>query len=408
MLLTREFLGLALLLLAQDGAAPAQSAAAEARARTHVLHLADGRVLRVKAREVEGGWELEQGRETRLLPAELVARATPESELLRQASDLQRKLKRGDLVQRVAYADWLDSAGLELEAVKELERVLEAEPDQKDALALLARADFPLGTPELPRDEAGLEAFFVQSARLTAVGREAVLLELAGAPEVPGLRAALGRELLSRTTARRAFATLALRRLFPGSEAEGLISRAVLDASQDVRASAARSLKAFADPVVIEPAVRALASKHAELRVNAAEALAAMEYREAVEPLVTRLAALQSGSASGYAPRRHIYTGTQRSYIQDFDVEVAQGAAIADPIVNVLVEGSVLDVAVLNTTEYQFATESVALRRALERLTGAKPGDSAAAWQRWWNEHGDEWQAGHSPSAPTSPAGRGR
>lgn len=407
MLLT-EFLGLTLLLLSQEGAAPAQEAPAEVRARPYVLQLADGRVLRVKAREVEGGWELEQGRETRLLPGELVARATLENELLRQAAELQRKVKRTDLVQRVAYADWLDSAGLELEAVKELERVLETDPDQKDALALLARAEFPLGTPELPADEAGLEAFFGQCARLTAVGREAVLLEVAAAPEVPGLRAALGRELLARTTARRAFATLALRRLFPGSEAEGLISRAVLDASQDVRASAARSLKAFADPVVIEPAVRALSSKHAELRKNAVEALAAMEYREAVEPLVTRLASLQSGSSSGYAPRRHIYTGTQRSYIQDFDVEVAQGAAIADPIVNVMVEGSVLDVAVLNTTEYQFATESVVLRRALERLTGAKPGDSAAAWKRWWNEHGDEWQAGNSPSAPTSPAGRGR
>jgi len=408
MLLTREFLGLALMLLVQEGAAPAQEAAPEARARTHVLHLADGRVLRVKARAVEGGWELEQGRETRLLPAELVARAEPESELLRQAADLQRKLKRGDLVQRVAYADWLVAAGLQLEAVKELERVLEADSDQADARALLARAELPLGTPELPRDEAGLEAFFTQCARLTAVGREAVLLALGAAPEIPGLRPALGRELLARTTGRRAFATLALRRLFPGSEAEGLISRAVLDAAPDVRKSAARSLKAFADPVVIEPAVRALSSKHSELRKNAAEALAAMEYREAVEPLVTRLAALQSGSSGSYAPRRHIYTGTQRSYIQDFDVEVSQGAAIADPIVNVLSEGSVLEVAVVNTTEYQFATESVALRRALEQLTGAKPGDTGAAWQRWWKEHGDEWQAGISPSAPTSPAGRGR
>ena len=407
MLLT-EFLGLALLLVPQEGAVPTREASPEARARTHVLHLSDGRVLRVKAREVEGGWELELGRETTLVPAERVTRAALESELLRQAAELQRKVKRSDLVQRVAYADWLDSAGLELEAVKELERVLEAEPDQKDALALLARAELPLGIPELPREEAGLDDFFSRCARLTPVGREAVLLAIAGAPEVPGLRPALGRELLSRTTARRAFATLALRRLFPGSEAEGLISRAVLDASQDVRTSAARSLKAFADPVVIEPAVRALSSKHAELRKNAVEALAAMEYREAVEPLVRRLSALQSGSGGGYAPRRHIFTGSQRAYIQDFDVEVAQGAAIADPVVNVMTEGSVLEVAVVNTTEYQFATESVALRRALQHLTGAKPGDSAAAWQRWWNEHGDEWQAGNSPSAPTSPAGRGR
>lgn len=410
MLLSLNLVGLAFLLLAPQEPAPCtgqEPAAAEPRARTHVLHLIDGRVLRAKARELDGAWELQQGREWVRLPASSVARATPESELLAQASELAKKLKRGDAVQRVAYADWLVNAGLHEEALRELERVLDAEPDQKDALALLARAGLPLGLPALPADESGLDAYLGQCARLTSVGREAALLALAEAPEVPGLRAALGQELLSRTTARRSFATLALRRLFPGSEAEGLVSRAVLDAADEVRASAARSLKAFEDPQVIEPAVRALHSKHAELRKNAAEALAAMAYPEAVEPLVKRLASLQSGGGS-YAPRQHIYNGRQRSYIQDFDVEVAQGAAIADPIVNILIEGSVLDVAVVGVTEYQLATESVVLRRALEDLTGAKPGDSAAAWQRWWQEHGDEWQAGSAPNAPTSPAGRGR
>ena len=181
----------------------------------------------------------------------------------------------------------------------------------------------------------------------------------------------------------------------------------MLDASGEVRASAARSLKACEDPAVIAPAVRALDSKHAELRRNAAEALGAMEYREAVAPLVARLASLQSGGG-GQAPRQHIYNGRQLAYIQDFDVEVAQGAAIADPVVNILIEGSVLDVAVVSMTEYQVASESVVLRRSLEHLTRQKPGDTAAAWQRWWQEHGDEWQAGSAPNAPTSPAGRGR
>jgi hypothetical protein len=399
-------LGLVLFLLAPQEASPT-AAAAEPRARTHVLHLTDGRVLRVRARELDGTWEIEQKKERVRLPAALVERATPESELLAQAGQLARKLERGNEVQRVAYADWLVGAGLHEEAARELERVLAAEPDQKDALALLARAELPLGIPALPEDESGLDAFLGQCARLTAVGREAVVLALAESPEVPGLRAALGRDLLARPTARRSFATLALRRLFPGSEAEGLISRTVLDASDEVRASAARSLDAFDDPQVIEPVVRALYSKHAELRLNAAEALGAMSYREAVQPLVKRLAALQSGGGS-YAPRQHIYVGTQNSYIQDFDVEVAQGAAIADPIVNIMIEGSVLDVAVVGVTDYRIATESVALRRSLEHLTGQKPGDSAAAWERWWKEHGNEWQAGSAPNAPTSPAGRGR
>ena len=86
----------------------------------------------------------------------------------------------------------------------------------------------------------------------------------------------------------------------------------------------------------------------------------------------------------------------------------AGSATIADPIVNILIEGSVLDVGVIGVSEFQVATERSAVRRALAKITGANPGDTTAAWQRWWKEHGDEWQAGGIPrKAPTTPAGRG-
>ena len=42
--------------------------------------------------------------------------------------------------------------------------------------------------------------------------------------------------------------------------------------------------------------------------------------------------------------RAHVTVINQRAYIQDFDVEVAQFQAVADPVVNVLTEGIVLDV----------------------------------------------------------------
>jgi hypothetical protein len=182
----------------------------------------------------------------------------------------------------------------------------------------------------------------------------------------------------------------------------------VLDTSADVRGSAALALKAFADPGVILPAVRAIGSQHAEVRTNAIEALANMEYREAVEPLFHHLVSLQSGGGGSGAPRVHIFTGRQTAYVQDFDVEVAQFAAIADPIINVQVEGQVLDVAVVGVTEYVVAAERATVRRALAKLTGANPGDTTVAWQKWWQEHGDEWRAGEQPpKAPTSPAGQG-
>jgi hypothetical protein len=393
-----------LLVLAVSVQEPAPSAP---KPRTTVLHLADGRVLRLPARAVADGYEVQRGSEWVLVPAASVTRAVPERELLQRAAEHEREVPRGDLVRRVAYADWLEREGLEVEALRALDRVLAEDPDQADALALLARAEIPLALPRLPNAEAELEAYFASVSRLEGAARELAVRALGAAPEVPGLRAALGRELVARANGRRAFATVALRRLFPGSEAEALLGRAVLDGSSEVRTSAALALKAFSDPVVIAPALRALDSKHAEVRINAATALAHMSYPEAVEPLFRRLVALQSGGGNS-APHVHIFNGTQRSYVQDFDVEVAQGQAIADPIINILIEGSVLDVAVLGVSEQRVTSERAGLRRALSRLTGANPGETTAAWEKWWQEHGDEWQAGATPrKAPTSPAGRG-
>ncbi len=390
----------ALSLPQQDSPAP------EAKARTTVLHLEGGRVLRTKARAHGDDWEVFAGGEWQLLPGEIVLRALGERELLEQAAKLERALPKDDLVRRVAYADWLVNEGLHVEALRQLDRVLQRDPDQNDALALLARSAIPLALPKAPANEAGLEGYFVAAARLDGAARELAVRELATAPEIPGLRAALAQELLARTPGRRSLATLVLRRMFAGAEAQGLVSRAVLGSSAEVRNGAALALKAFADPAVITPAVRAVGSKYSEVRTNAIEALATMNYREAVEPLYERLVALQSGS-SGYAPHVHIFNGSQRSYVQDFDVEVAQGQSIADPIVNILLEGSVLDVAVIGVNEYQVASERSAVRRALAKLTGANPGETTVAWQRWWQEHGDEWQAGATPKAPSTPAGQG-
>ena len=398
---------LAALVLSAPLQEPNPAPTGEAKPRTTVLQLEGGTVLRAKARERADGWEVWSGGEWRLVPTGMVRSARSEYELLDQAETLARALPKGDLVRRVAYADWLVSAGLHVEALEELDRVLERAPDQKDALALLARADIHLALPETPRAEAELDAWFAAGARLGCAAREIAVQRLATAPEIPGLRSALARELVARTSGRRSLATLVLRRMFAGAETQGLLSRAVLDSSSEVRASAALALKACGDAAVIAPALRAVDSKHGDVRVNAIEALGTMDYREAVEPLFLHLVALQAGGENR-TPHVHIFNGRQRSYVQDFDVEVAQGQAIADPIINILIEGSVLDVGVVGVSEFQVATERSAVRRALAKLTGANPGDTTAAWQRWWKEHGDEWQAGATPQkAPTTPAGQG-
>jgi hypothetical protein len=165
----------------------------------------------------------------------------------------------------------------------------------------------------------------------------------------------------------------------------------LLDGSEDVRREASLSLKAANVEASILPAVRALSSKSEVVRANAIDALGTMGYAAAIEPLVTRLATVQSGGASNSAPRAHIYVGKQQAYIQDFDVEVAQGAAIADPMINTLVEGSLLDARVIGVTVFTSAVESQHIRSSLAKLTGEER--SAKGWIDWWAQNGSKAEA---------------
>jgi hypothetical protein len=220
------------------------------------------------------------------------------------------------------------------------------------------------------------------------------------------VRAELGRSLVERSPRTRALAAHGLRRLFPGEELQALLGRAVLDASADVRSEAARGLRDACDPSVVAPLVRAMGSKSSAVRLNAIQALALVSEPAAVEPLYDRLVALQGGATRSGAPRSHVFVGRQFAFVQDYDVEVAQGSAIADPVINVGLEGAMLEGAVLGVQDYAVQTERAALRSALSTLTGADPGKTTQAWMRWWNEHGNEWLAlanqGRGASYPSS------
>jgi hypothetical protein len=385
-----------------DAGADQDQAAAPAKAAKSVLHMADGRVMRVMARAVEDGWEIQRGKEWVLLPAEFVARVATEREIFAEARELERGVKKDDLTGRVAYADWLAEEGLLAESLAEIDEVLARDPDQRAARALLAQREIVVALPRLASDS--LDSFLRTAASAGPAVRELAIERLVAATEVPGILERLEQELVVQSPRRRSFATLALRRIFPGQAVKGLIGRAVLDPSDDVRAGAALALRDVGDDGVILPIVRALDSKHDVVRTNAAEALGAIGVAEAVEPLVGHLAALQSGSG-GRRPHAHISVLTQMAYVQDFDVEVAQGAAIADPQINVLTEGFVLDAAVIGTTEYIHVTERATVRRSLAQLTGAKVGKSSQAWLDWWTEHGEEWKAARRPQGTASTPG---
>jgi hypothetical protein len=65
---------------------------------------------------------------------------------------------------------------------------------------------------------------------------------------------------------------------------------------------------------------------------------------------------------------------------------VAQFAGVADPVVNTLVEGAVLDVGVVSTLEVR-SSEGPAVRGALQRLVGERK-NTAREWLTWWESSG--------------------
>src|SRR5262249_50088187 len=152
------------------------------------------------------------------------------------------------------------------------------------------------------------------------------------------------------------FGALALRRIFPGNSVKPLLMHAIFDPSEEVRRDSSLGLKAVAESGVIVPVVKALQSRNGTVRLRAAEALGNMGYDAAVEPLMAHLAAVTAAAASSAAsgssglPRSNIFIGRQTAYIQDFDVEVAQFQAVADPQINVLIEGQATDAAVAGET----------------------------------------------------------
>ena len=387
-------------------AAPASAAEDDARELRRVLHLANGQTIRVVSRREADRWSYKSKAGWRELAPGQVVRAVAEPELVREWKAREARTPATDLAARVQLASWAATEGLALEGLGALDRVLAADPDHAPALAALARHDW-LSVPTLAVPEAELaaakEALLRFGSGLPGASREVAVLELGRLPRTPELRAQLGSKIVER----RSFAALALRRLFPREAAKPLMVHALLDASEPVRRESAFALRAFGDPALIAPALRALEKGSPTVRIQAASTLGDMGYAAAVEPMIARLAALQSGSGERL-PHSYIFQGRQLAYIQDFDVEVAQFQAVADPQVNVLVEGQVTEAAIRGVQVHEVTVEASAIRTSLGKLTGAQPGRTTQAWLAWWQENAARWRAGSSPEPrPTTGGGQG-
>ena len=415
---SRRSLYVALLLLnAAPLLAPARAAQEggdRERELRRVLHLTNGQSIRVVSRWKDDRWEYRGKDAWRTLESGAVTSVALESDLLREFRALVEKTDARNAGRRVELARWCLDVGLLKEGLEELDGVLAYEPDRADALAVLKREGL-MNVPSIAVPADGLDeakqALYRFGASMPPAARELAVNELGKLPHDEGLRGEVLKELRSSIVTRRGFGALALRRIFPGEGVKPLLMHAVLDPSEEVRRQASVALRAVNDAGVIVPVVRVLEnSKSAALRGNAAQALADMGYKAAVEPLISRLStAMAQVTSTGRIPHSNIFIGRQMAYVQDFDVEVAQFQAVADPQINTLIEGGVLDAAVQGVQEIDVAVEVATIRTALGRLTGASPGRTSKDWLRWWDENGARWRAADlsKPTVPTGADGKG-
>ena len=167
-----------------------------------------------------------------------------------------------------------------------------------------------------------------------------------------------------------------------------LIWRALHDPDEAVRKASVAAAKTIGDPNLLAPLVAGMWSESDQVRMNAVQAVSETAIPIGVKYLVYRY------EAHGGSSQRVYYTNIRQvSFIQDFDVEVAQTAFIADPIVGTIQDGMVLDVQVVATSAVGEFVEREVVHMALRKMTGAtdvpnKPG----AWAAWWKEHKTEYE----------------
>ncbi len=155
--------------------------------------------------------------------------------------------------------------------------------------------------------------------------------------------------------------------------ARPLLHKLVREPKAEVRAAFAGALRRMGARDAVRILGRALWSRNPTTVRNAAEALGELG-DEAAIPYVIR----KWSGRSGDFPRVYFTQVNQRSYIQDFDVEVAATSFIADPIIGISQEGLVQPVKIIGTEQ----TFTDVYHATLVKLTGRDLGKKVGAWRK--------------------------
>lgn len=357
----------------------------------------DGRVLVGKVTEQGDNLQIATRDGVVVVANKDVARRRKDAEL--RASLAEQARSAGD--SRFAHLQLAMQArafGLEPELWQHLDRALalgtagqHAADPATDAALDRRLADFlaQLG-PELlsPRHRGAPTRIRVQEL-LAAVRQDASPSRLAAIEELLVRETNADEDLRrqARTNPRPACRIAALRaierRSLAGNE-RFVLRTAVLDASSEVRAAAVALSRPLADADV-DYLATGLAHQNAKVRMRTAEALGELGNPAAVKLLVLAAPHAAKGLAAADeadgSVRGHIAIIEQKAYVRDFDVEVAASSFIADPKIDTLQSGMVLDVTVHAVFSEPVIVDTY--RKALRRLTSQDPGADPRGWPQW-------------------------
>jgi hypothetical protein len=253
--------------------------------------------------------------------------------------------------------------------------VLPAEADRLMREGLMEQAPVTEQHRKLAREIAA--ALEDDDAEIRAQAQEMA----AGLPDA-ALLEPMKRLLLAPHVDTRVFAVKTLSRTRDRTALPFLIRSSMFDAKEEVRNAACRAIKGFGDADVFFPYARAVLSNEPLVSIHGARALGELGDLRGVDVVLRRVSI-----ALGQSGRANLSVGRQNSYISDFDVEIAQAAAIGDPIVQTIRDGIILDVKVLGGFGEGWVVEQrKAYAQSLQKITGRDFGEDWRAWRRYADE----------------------
>ena len=362
---------------------------ASSYASAEVVHLRDGSTLVGTVVDADPAIDLVVRTSTRDVdvPREdvvlLESRAALQKSLdgLRKSVDLEREPATA-----VPLIDWALRKGLDDEAIELADRALASAMSQDPKVDVVLPPEFlelPIAgvrSVDVLDDTSAWRLLSLAGGKKPATAllanarlRDAILrsdvtpILLRGLRDVtPKIRTA-SLELLAFTT--------------PDGTIEPVIERMLFDRDADVRKVAMQAVKAYEEDGVIYPLVRALRQDDPRLRTAALDALEEFRDPRAVGSLIHLL---KRASTNAGVTRNNVAFTKQVSIVSDFDTEIAQASVIAQPIVSILQEGVVLDVAVAGVSGRGISVaERAHVVRVLSMLTGQDFGDDVTRWEAW-------------------------